>query len=270
MKMKRLALLLLAVLMVATMFSCTSGSSDLADVLGKNQMVIGITYYAPMDFKGEDGALTGFDYDVAVAVCSKLGVSPVFAEIEWAQKEIELNGRVIDCIWNGLTVDPERAENMSLSVNYMKNKQVVVVKAENAASITSVSDLEGKTGSAESGSAGEDAIKANAALAANLVGQESQAKALLEVKSGTADYCVIDAVMAKYLIGEGTDYADLTILETVLNADDEYYAVAFRKGSDLTERVNEILAELYADGTIDAIAAKYGLTDVLVPIQAAS
>jgi len=269
MKRKIIALLLLCAMLMAAMIGCTAeDGSDLEYVLAKEKLVVGITYYAPIDFKDENGTLIGFDHDLAEAVCKKLGVTAVFQEIDWNTKENELNSKTIDVIWNGMTVTPDRAEAMSLTKNYMLNKQVVVTTKKLADSVTAIADLGGKKGAAEAGSAGESMIKGNDALKAGLVSVQDQATALLEVKSLTSDYCVIDAVMANYLVGEGTDFAELVILPELLGAEDEYYAAACRKGSDLTAKINEILVELYKDGTVDTIAAKYGLTDVIVPIEA--
>ncbi len=273
-----LSALCAAALALGMLASCSSGknpagesgtagtASDLAYVTGNGKMTIGITYFAPMDYFDEDGkTLIGFDHDLAVEVCKKLGVTPVFQEITWSKKEIELNAKTIDCIWNGLTVDADRAANMALTSNYMKNRQVVVVKQDKAAQITSLESLSGMTGAAEDGSAGEQVIKGNASLAANYVSAETQSSALLEVKAGTSDYCIIDSVMADSLIkAEGSDYADLAIVEGLKLADDEFYAAAFRKGSDLAAKVSEILAELVKDGTVEKIAAKYGLSDAIV------
>lgn len=269
MKKKIIAVLMLAVMLLASMISCADSSeSDLEYVLAKDKMVIGITYYAPMDYKDENGQLIGFDAELAAAVCDKLGVTPVFQEINWKLKETELSSRTIDIIWNGLTVDADRAEKMSLTKNYMLNKQVIVMSKTLSDSVSALSDLTGKTGAAESGSAGETILKSKDELKDGLISAADQASALLEVKAGTSDYCIIDAVMANYMVGTGTDYAELTVRSDLLNAEEEYYAAACRKDSDLTAKINEILADLYKEGKIAEIAAKYGLSDVVVPIEA--
>ncbi len=101
---------------------------DLAAIKEKGELVIGITLFAPMNYYDENEELIGFETEFAKAVCEKLGVAPKFTEINWDTKEIELNAKSIDCIWNGMTITPERAENMSISVPYMANKQVMVSK----------------------------------------------------------------------------------------------------------------------------------------------
>lgn len=109
-------------------FKQAEADSDYKYVMDKGELVIGITYFAPMNYENEDGELVGFETEFAKAVCEKLGVKAKFQEISWAAKETELAAKNIDCIWNGMTITPEREENMSISIPYMQNKQVKVVK----------------------------------------------------------------------------------------------------------------------------------------------
>ncbi len=111
-------------------FKQAETDSDYAYITGKGKMVIGITYFAPMNYENENGELVGFETEFAKAVCAKLGVEPVFQEISWSAKETELASKNIDCIWNGMTITEERQENMSVSIPYMQNKQVKVVKSK--------------------------------------------------------------------------------------------------------------------------------------------
>ncbi|MBE6733427.1 MAG: transporter substrate-binding domain-containing protein [Ruminococcaceae bacterium] len=104
--------------------------SDYKYVMDKGELVIGITYFAPMNYENEDGELVGFETEFAKAVCAKLGVNAKFQEISWAAKETELEAKNIDCIWNGMTITEKREENMSVSIPYMQNKQVKVVKSK--------------------------------------------------------------------------------------------------------------------------------------------
>ena len=234
-------------------------ASDLEYILNNGKMVIGYTDYAPMNYTDENGEFTGLDTEFAIAVCEKLGVEPEFVEINWDTKEVELNAKSIDCIWNGLTIDEDRKATMSISVPYVKNAQVVVVKADS--DYSSTADLIGKTVVAEVSSAGEAQIigeDADENLAqAEYISMTKQTDCLVEVKSGTADAAVLDWTLAKTTTGEGTDYADLKMLDLELAS--EEYGIAFRKGSDVTEAVNNAIAELVADGTLPALAEKYGL-----------
>lgn len=234
----------------------TTADSDLAYLQDKGTMVIGYTVYAPMNYTDENGEFVGFDTELAVAVCAELGVEPDFVEINWDTKETELAAKSIDCIWNGLTLTEDRQANMACTQAYVKNAQVVVMKAD--AEYASTADLAGKVLVAEAGSAGQETIEGDEYLAqGELVTKTVQTDCLMEVKAGTADAAVLDLTLASAMIGEGTDYADLAIVDE-LNV--EEYGVAFRKGSDAAEAVNAAFDKLLADGTMAALAEKYGLT----------
>ena len=98
--------------------------------MNKGELVIGITYFAPMNYKDDNGKLIGFETEFAEAVCAKLGLTAKFVEINWNSKETELAAKNIDCIWNGMTIDDDRKANMSITIPYMENKQVLVTKAK--------------------------------------------------------------------------------------------------------------------------------------------
>ena len=190
--------------------SSVAADSDLAYIQSNGKMVIGYTVYEPMNYTDESGTFTGFDTELATAVCEKLGVEPDFVEINWDTKETELAAKSIDCIWNGLTLTDDREANMACTKPYVKNAQVVVMKAD--ADYTSTADLAGKTVVAESGSAGETTIEEDEGLQqADFVAKSVQTDCLMEVAAGTADAAVLDLTLASAMIGEGTDYANLVI-----------------------------------------------------------
>lgn len=293
MKIKRIAALLLAGIMSVGLCSCASSNTSSASesssaaesnadgsaadstdstafeggdwqyIADKGNFVAGITLFEPMNYYDENGELTGFETEFTKAVCENLGVEAKFQEIEWDKKEIELNAKTIDAIWNGLTVTEERKENMGFSKSYVRNKQVVVIKADNKDKYTDEASMAGASCAAESGSAGQTAIETSSVLSQNeFVGASAQKDVLLEVKAGTVELGVLDYVMAKASIGEGTDYSDLMIVEGVELAPEEY-AIGMRKGDTETiEKVNGAIDELVADGTLKALAEKYGLADV--------
>ncbi|MBQ1311793.1 MAG: transporter substrate-binding domain-containing protein [Blautia sp.] len=266
------AMILGASVLTAGMASAAE-DSDWAYVEGKGKLVVGITMFAPMNYE-EDNELIGFDSELTKAVCEKLGVEPEFIEINWDSKEIELNSKNIDCIWNGMCITEERKENMSISDPYLLNTQALVMKTDREEEI--MADVSGLTVVAEQGSTGEgkllgtieddETVEVSAEeyfKNSNYVAVDSMAKALMEVKAGTADLAVVDSVCALAMVGEGTDYADMTVnLDN--NFGEQQYGIAFRKGSDVTEKVNAAIKELYEDGTVGTIAEKYGLTDILV------
>ena len=232
-----------------------TAASDLDYIKEKGKLVIGYTVYEPMNYTDADGSFTGFDTELATAVCEKLGVEPEFVEINWDTKVVELDAKSIDCIWNGMTLTDDIMANTATTKAYAKNAQVVVVK--DGTDYASTADLVGKTVVAEAGSAGEAAIEGDEDLAqADYVSKSVQTDCLMEVAAGTADAAVLDLTLANAMIGAGTDYASLKIVDE-LNA--EEYGVAFRKGSDAAAAVDAAFDELKADGTMQALAEKYDL-----------
>ena len=240
----------------ASSAAASDAASDLDYIKEKGSMVIGYTVYEPMNYTDADGNFTGFDTELATAVCEKLGVEPEFVEINWDTKVVELDAKSIDCIWNGMTLTDDIMANTATTRAYAKNAQVVVIK--DGTDYTSTADLVGKTVVAEAGSAGESAIQDDESLSqADYVSKSVQTDCLMEVAAGTADAAVLDLTLATAMIGEGTDYANLAIKDE-LNA--EEYGVAFRKGSDVAEAVDAAFDELKADGTMQKLADKYSLT----------
>ena len=250
---KILALTLTAVLAATSMFACNKAEED-------NVLTCGVTIFENMNEKDENGNWTGFETEFAQAVGKKINMEVEFQEIDWNQKYNELASGAIDCIWNGFTANSDdngtpRSELVDFSYGYMLNQQCVVIKKDNAELIKTEADLAGKTAGVEGGSAGE-------AYATSIIGDgkietyPAQNKSFLEVKTGVIDFAVVDIVLAQNICGKG-DYADLMIVEDIELAS-EIYAVGFEKGSELTAKVNKAIEELFEDGTIDALAKKYG------------
>lgn len=265
--MKKIIALLLAALMIVGITACGAKEfdSDTEYVKDKGVLVVGITDFAPMDYKeaGSDEWI-GFDADMARLFGEYLGVKVQFVEITWGQKVNELNSKSIDCVWNGMTLNDEVKAAMGTSVPYCLNAQVLVVPADKAADYEGKTDLSGVAVAVESGSAGEDAA---VALGASTVAVEKQADTLMEVAAGTSDAAVIDLLMAGAMIGEGTSYDDLTWvlnLNTLQNLESEEYGVGFRKDSDLVEKYNTFWAEKVADGTALEVATTYGVQESII------
>ena len=265
--MKRLFALLLALTMALALAACGSKSEDdLAAVEEAGVLKVGITYYEPMNYIDDSGELTGFETEFTTAVCEVLGVTPEFVEINWDSKVMELESKTIDCIWNGMTITPELEEALSISDPYIKNYQVVVIRSADADKYTSTADLVDAKIDAEASSAGEAAIAADENLSqAAYTSVNKQVDALLEVKTGAADACVLDFVLAGATVGQG-DYSDLMVIPD-LQLSVEEYGIGFRKGSNLTEKVNEAMASLIEDGTLGALAEKYDLSELLLANQ---
>ncbi|MBR0277162.1 MAG: transporter substrate-binding domain-containing protein [Clostridia bacterium] len=261
--MKKIIALLTAVLLILSFAACGNkqavqddAESDLAYITDKGKIVVGITDYEPMDYKDKDGNWTGFDAEFAVAVAEKLGVEAEFIEIDWDNKALELDAKSIDCVWNGMTLTEEVQNSMECSVPYVENAQVVVMAADKVDSYKDINSMKDLKFSAEAGSAGESAVKDNG-LDGKYTAVATQTNALMEVASGSADACVIDITMANAMTGEGTSYANL---KSGIALTSEKYVIGFRKGSDAAVKVNEIIAEMMKDGTLDKLAEKYNLT----------
>lgn len=266
---KRVLALLLCGAMVFSMTACggnDSGSdesaksedtaeteSDVAYIQDKGTLVVGITDFEPMDYKDDSGEWIGFDADMAKLVADELGVDVEFVEIDWDNKIMELDSQNIDVVWNGMTLTDEVTSSMECTNAYCNNAQVVVVPEDKKDA-----DLADLTFAVEAGSAGEAAAN-DEGFNANSVA--SQADALMEVASGTSDAAIIDLLMAGAMIGEGTSYPDLIHTEELTT---EEYGVGCRKGSDLAEYINDVLAKAYEDGTMMEIAEKYGVQEAVV------
>lgn len=233
--------------------------SDLAYVQDKGTLVVGITNFEPMDYQDESGEWIGFDADLAKAFAESLGVEAVFQEIEWESKVMELDGKTIDVVWNGMTLTDEVLSAMECSNAYCNNAQVVVLPAAEAENYPDAASMAELSFAVESGSAGEDMAIENGF---NYTPVIDQATAVLEVSSGTCQAAIIDSLMAAAMVGEGTSYADLTY---TISLNSEEYGVGFRKGSDLAAALNEFFAASWADGTMQALAETYGVTAALIP-----
>ena len=276
---KKLLALVLAAGMVASMAACgntnSNGSasadnskdtsaatestdSDLAYVKDKGTLVVGITDFEPMDYQDENGNWIGFDADLASAFAESLGVDVEFVEIDWDNKILELDGKTLDCVWNGMTLTDEVTSSMSCTNAYCNNAQVVVVPSDVADQYQDTDSLKDLTFAVESGSAGETQAQE---LGLNYTAVTAQSDALMEVAAGTSDAAIIDSLMAAAMVGEGTGYANLTY---TIGLNDEEYGVGFRKGSDLTEELNNFFKSSYADGSMEQIAEKYGVQAAVV------
>lgn len=259
--LKKLFVLGMAVIMVLAMTACGGSDepeSDTAYVKDKGTLVVGITEFEPMDYKDEEGNWIGFDADMATAFAESLGVDVEFTVIDWDNKIMELDGKSIDVVWNGMTLTDEVTSSMGTTTPYCKNAQVVVLPKDKADQYKTEESIKDLSFAAEAGSAGEKILKE---MECEVTSVTTQADALMEVAAGTSDACVIDLLMAGAMIGEGTSYEDLTYT-VALNEED--YGVGFRQGSDLVDALNQFFKDAYADGTMMEIAEKYGVQESVV------
>lgn len=232
--------------------------SDLAYVQSQGKLIVGITDFAPMDYKDDSGEWIGFDADMAKAFAESIGVEAEFIEISWDNKIMELEAKTIDAVWNGMTLTPEVTNAMACTSAYCNNAQVVVVNADVADQYQDVESLAGLSFAVEAGSAGEAAATENGL---DFIAVESQAAALMEVAAGTSDACIIDLLMAGAMIGEGTSYPDMAYTVELTT---EEYGAGFRQGSDLAAALDEFFDAAYADGSMMEIANQYGVQESII------
>lgn len=235
-----------------------AAESDMAYVQEKGSLIVGITEFEPMDYQNEAGEWIGFDADLARAFADSLGVEAVFQVIEWDNKVMELDGKTIDVVWNGMTLTDEVLSAMECSNAYCNNAQVVILPADSAEDYPDAASMSELNFAVESGSAGEAMAIENGFSYTPVV---DQATAVLEVSSGTCQAAIIDSLMAAAMVGEGTSYADLTY---TISLNSEEYGVGFRKGSDLAAALNEFFVDYYAAGTMQELAETYGVSAALI------
>ena len=247
--MKKIICLGLAVLMMLSLCAC-GGSKD--------TLVVGITDFAPMDYKNDKGEWIGFDADMAKEFAKYLGQDIEFVEIDWDNKIMELNAGTIDCVWNGMTLTAAVLEGMECGKPYCLNAQVVVVPADKAANYQDEASIKDLVFAVEAGSAGEEVVQG---LGNQYNAVSTQADALMEVAAGTSDACIIDLLMAGAMIGEGTSYPQLAY---TVKLNSEEYGVGFKKGSGMAEKYNEFYAKAFAEGKVLEIAKLYGVQESIV------
>ena len=211
-----------------------------------------------MGYRDEDtDEIIGFDIDLAKEVCARLGVTLKCQPIDWSAKELELSNMNIDCIWNGMSITPERLESMSMSMAYMNNKIVMVAK--DSSGFKSIADMKGKNIAVQSGSFAEEVLEtyeqyADFYASVNVLAFDEYLTALMDLQKGGVDGVLIDLVVAEFRIaGLGDD--SLVVIDEL---EDDLYGIGFRKADvALRDKVNAILLEMAADGKLDEISTKW-------------
>ena len=273
---KRLALMMALTVTAASLLAGCGGSSDGSSDEGSDsqdtstaeftEKTEGDTFtvgfdqdFPPMGFVGEDGEYTGFDLELAQAVCDKMGWEFVPEPIAWDAKDAMLESGAIDCIWNGFTING-REDDYTWSAPYLDNSQVFVVRADSG--IESAEDLAGKTVDVQTDSSAQAALEDNQELSStfgNLQVIADYNTGFMELESGVVDAVAMDIVVASYQI-ESRD-ADFVILDDVIST--EEYGVGFAKGNEaVRDQVQTALEELAADGTMAEISTKWFGEDI--------
>ena len=258
--MKKILCLAIALVMCVCAFtSCSFFNKE------EEKLIVGYTDYAPMNYTDENGKLVGFDTELAEAVAKELGMEVEFKLINWSSKYMELESGNINCIWNGFTSNCadddgiQRSDKVDFSYAYMNNEQCVVVRKDDASKYTTADSLKGVKGAAEKGSAGESVATG---FSENFTPCLAQTGTLTELMGNKVDFVVIDKTMAKTIIGKD-NYSNLVIVESI-EIPAEEYSIGFKKGSELTEKVNGALEKLAENGKMMELAQKYGLENYVI------
>ncbi len=257
------AILLSLLLPACSKKAAARGDHSLEALRERGQLVLGLDdSFPPLGFRDENNEIVGYDIDLARELARRLGVELVCQPIDWSAKEQELNTFHIDCIWNGFTMTAERREAMAFTKPYLANAQVVVVRS--GSGITDLAGLAGKVVGVQAGSSAEEAIEQNAAFKASLrkiVEFKENVTALNDLEIQNLDAVVMDQVVANYSIVQ-TSRPYVILPESLAS---EEYGVAFRKTDiALRDKVQTILEEMQADGTVPAISTKWFGADLSV------
>lgn len=241
--------------------SAAATDDSLQKVLDSGKFVLGLdASFKPMGYTDENDEIVGFDIDCAEEVCKRLGVTLEKKGINWDTKEDTLDAGTIDCIWNGMSIDEKREERMNLSEPYMENSMVFVVPGNSTAE--KMSDLADKAVAVQNGSTAQTLLEESAIGGSCKISPlATNVEALQQMDLGLVDAVYLDSVVAEYEIAEaGKDWKIFTD-----GSESEKYAIGFRKGDQaLRDKVQEILSEMKADGTLAKISEKWFGKDVTI------
>ena len=263
MKKKFLSLMMIMVMAFGVFALTGCGGSD--DSAESDTLVVGLDdTFAPMGFRDEEGNLVGFDIDLANAVGEELGMTVEFKPIDWNAKETELEAGTIDCVWNGMSITPERQENMALSNKYLNNKIVLMTLADSDLDVTDASQLANLAIGTQVDSSALQMLEANEAYDSfkdNISEYDTYDTAIMDLRAGRVDIIAVDQVLGEYtnnnLGGE--------MKECTYSLGDDYYVIGFAKdNTDLRDSVNDAIQALIDDGTAAQISEDWFGRNIVV------
>lgn len=263
---KILAGALSLVMVVGTLAFTSCGKKDdgaskddaMSQLANEGKLVVGLDdTFAPMGFRDENGDLVGFDIDFANAVGEKLGVTVEFQPIKWDAKDMELSSKNIDCVWNGMSVTPDRKEAMALSNKYLDNTIILMAEKGSDVEIKSAKDLAKYNIGTQVDSAALNTLEENEeydSFKDKVTTYDSYDTALLDLKAGRVDVIAIDQVLGEYK--NNNLNGELAVCDYDLGED--AYAIGFRKDDTaLRDAVNDAIKSLIDDGTAEEISNKW-------------
>lgn len=273
---RKLFVLMLALMMVLTMGILSGCGSNKDDAAGGDDasnassgengtLVVGLDdTFAPMGFRDSSGELVGFDIDLANAVGEELGMTVEFKPIDWKAKEAELKAGTVDCLWNGMSVTPERIEQMALTYKYLNNKIVLMTLADSDIDVTAPEQLADLKIGTQAGSAALEMLQSNEAYDSfkdNISEYDKYDTAIMDMKAGRIDVIAVDQVLGEYtnnnLGGE--------MKECTYSLGDDFYTIGCAAdNTELRDKLNDALKTLIDNGTAGEISTKWFGKDIMV------
>ncbi len=256
--MKKIVLIFLATI---ALLGCGKKSTDSYDkIKEQGKFIVGLDdTFAPMGFKDENGEIVGFDVDLAKEVASRMGVEAEFSPREWSSIIFELKSGNIDMVWNGMTITPERQEQIAFSEPYFSNDQIIMTLADSP--VKTAEDLKDKIIGVQLGSSSYTLVMNNhlSEKVSDIKKYSTNAEALMDLEAKRIDAVVIDVIVGEYYAAkketrEGKDI--FKSLDEALGRED--FGVGLRKeDKELKKEIDKILGEMKKDGTFDKIYKKW-------------
>lgn len=284
MKFKKLAALALACTMAAGFGGCgttdvgTIGGADgptdvvvtntgedtsLEDVKANGKLIVGLDdTFVPMGFRDEAGNLVGFDIDLAKAVSEEMGIPFEFQAIDWDAKELELQNKKVDCLWNGLSITPEREEVMQFTDPYLDNRLVIMTKQ--GSDIKTKADLAGKNVGTQAGSSALDVVKADASYSTfqdTLTEYKDYDAAIMDLEIGRIEAVIVDEVLGNY---KNNQKGNVFAFGTEDFGPDKYGVALRKEDTSLFEEFNKAFEAVIANGTASELSMKWFGKDIVL------
>lgn len=255
MRVRKLVLAVVSMLLIGLLLAGCGGTA-------KKKIVVGLDdNFPPMGFRDDKNNIVGFDIDMAKEATKRMGVEVEFKPIDWNSKEVELNSKRVDVLWNGLTITEKRKENIAFTNSYMENRQIIVVNANSV--IKGKADLAGKIVGTQEGSSSVEALEKDAAALKSfkeLKKYSDNVAALMDLKNGRLDAVVVDEIVGRYYIAKKPgEYAILAD-----NFGSEEYGVGLRKDDkELLSKLQKALDDMKKDGTSAKISKQWFGEDII-------
>lgn len=257
-------ILILAIVAMATVSVAHAGDGSFERIKSRGQLTIGLDdAFPPMGFRVADGSLVGFDVDAAHELGRRLGIDIVWKPTAWSGVVHSLNAKMFDCIWNGMTITPERAQKVAFTRPYIMDGQVAVVRFDEKRFHT-YRDLGGAILGAQKDSSAIKAIEKLPEKPAQVKEYTDNPKAMLDLEAGRTDAVIIDNVAGRHIISKRI--GKFKVLPGTISR--EPFGIAFRKAdAALLGKVQETIDAMIADGAMAKISRKWFAEDITDPEQ---